>query len=123
LAAGASGAIHHLGPVGAGQVGKTVHNLIHWAEVAAITEALALGQRLGVPVTRLRAALVDAGVDSRTLRELHTMRFTWWRKDLADAAAMADRAGQPLPLARLVDRLMEDVTVERVHALLDDKGW
>jgi len=118
-----SGAIHHLGPVGAGQVGKTVHNLVHWAQIAAITEALALGQRLGVPATRLRAALMDAGVDSRTLRELHLMRFTWWRKDIAYATAMAEAAGQPLPLTRLVGRLMEGVTVDRVQGLLADQGW
>jgi 3-hydroxyisobutyrate dehydrogenase-like beta-hydroxyacid dehydrogenase len=118
-----SGAIHHLGPAGAGQVGKTVHNLVHWAEIAAITEALALGQRLGVPVTRLRSALMDAGVDSRTLRELHLMRFTWWRKDIADATAIAGRAGQPLPLTSVVSKLMQDVTVDRIHALLTDQGW
>jgi 3-hydroxyisobutyrate dehydrogenase-like beta-hydroxyacid dehydrogenase len=118
-----SGAIHHLGPVGAGQVGKTVHNLVHWAEIAAITEALALGQRLGVPVTRLRSALMDAGVGSRTLRELHLMRFTWWRKDIADATAIAGQAGQSLPLTSVVSKLMQDVTVDRVHALLTDQGW
>jgi 3-hydroxyisobutyrate dehydrogenase-like beta-hydroxyacid dehydrogenase len=118
-----SGAIHHLGPVGAGQIGKAVHNLVHWAQISAIVEALALGQRLGVPASRLRAALTDAGVDSRTLRELHLMRFTWWRKDIAYATAMAQGAGQPLPLARLVSQLMEDVTVDRVRDLLADRGW
>jgi len=32
-------AVHHLGPLGAGQVGKTVNNLCHWAQIAAVHEA------------------------------------------------------------------------------------
>ena len=41
-------AVHHLGPLGAGQVGKTVNNLCHWGQLAAIVEALRLGRQLGV---------------------------------------------------------------------------
>src|SRR5262245_41035886 len=41
-------AVHHLGPLGSGQVGKTVNNLVHWGQIAIIHEALLLGQRLGV---------------------------------------------------------------------------
>src|SRR5665811_2050293 len=82
--------VHHLGPIGAGQIGKTVNNLIHWGEVVVITESLALGAKLGVDPSSLRPALIDASVDSRSIRALETMRLTWHAKDLADAMEMAE---------------------------------
>jgi len=118
-----SESIHHLGGIGAGQVGKTVNNLIHWGEIVVITEALALGARLGSDVSRLRPALTDASVDSRTLRELEHMKFTWHAKDLADALEMAADAGMPMPAAELSREQMLAITPERVARLLADLGW
>lgn len=102
--------VTHLGPLGCGQVGKTVNNLLHWATIAAITEAFTLGERLGVPATRLRAALIGGPTDSRTLRELDQFRLTWWAKDLDNAVAMAAAAGMDLPLARQVRAAMPSIT-------------
>lgn len=113
-------AIHHLGPLGAGQVGKTVNNLLHWAQISALTEALTLGQELGVSPSRLRAALMDGPTDSRTLREIEYMRLTWHAKDLANAVAMAETVGQDLPVAMRVRDVMKTITVERIAALLND---
>jgi 3-hydroxyisobutyrate dehydrogenase-like beta-hydroxyacid dehydrogenase len=110
--------VHHLGPLGAGQVGKTVNNLIHWAQIAAITEALELGRRYGLDVPTLRAALMDGPTASRTLRELEQMRFTWHAKDLANAEAMAAAVGLPLPVAETALEVMKGVTVPDVAALL-----
>lgn len=122
LAAFCSG-VHHLGPLGSGQVGKTVNNLVHWATVAALTESLRLGERLGVPGARLRRALTGGPTDSRTLREIEHMRLTWWAKDLANAVAMADDAGEDLPLARTVRELMPTITVAGIAGLLrEDPG-
>jgi 3-hydroxyisobutyrate dehydrogenase-like beta-hydroxyacid dehydrogenase len=113
--------VHHLGPLGAGQVGKTVNNLIHWAQISAITEALELGRRYGLDVPTLRAALMSGPTDSRTLRELEQMRFTWHAKDLANAAAMAEAVELPLPVADTAREVMKSVTVATVAALLDDR--
>lgn len=115
--------VHHLGPLGAGQVGKTVNNLVHWAQISAIDEALRFGQRLGVAPSRLRAALQDGPTDSRTLRELEYMRFTWHRKDLANAFAMAKTVDPPveLPVAATAREAMLDITVDSVAALLSDQ--
>jgi 3-hydroxyisobutyrate dehydrogenase len=116
-------AVHHLGPLGAGQVGKTVNNLCHWAQISAITEALTLGARLGVEPSRLRLALQDGPADSRTLREIQLMRLTWHAKDLANAMAMAQTVSQPMPVAEVVREVMKGISVERVAALLADKEF
>jgi 3-hydroxyisobutyrate dehydrogenase-like beta-hydroxyacid dehydrogenase len=118
-----STSIHHLGGIGAGQVGKTVNNLIHWGEIVVITEALALGAKLGVEVSKLRPALSDASVDSRTLRELEHMKFTWHAKDLADAMAMAADVDAEMPAAELARDRMVGITPERVAKLLADEDW
>lgn len=114
--------VHHLGPLGTGQVGKTVNNLVHWAQISAITEALELGRRYGLSIPTLRAALMDGPTDSRTLRELEQMRFTWHAKDLANAEAMAAAVDLPLPVAGTAREVMKAVTVPGVTALLADDG-
>lgn len=114
--------VHHLGPLGAGQVGKTVNNLVHWAQICAITEALELGRRYGLDVPTLRRALMDGPTDSRTLRELEHMRFTWHAKDLANAEAMACGVGLDLPVAATARAVMETVTVARVAQLLQSRA-
>lgn len=111
-----SATLHHLGPLGSGQVGKTVNNLLHWGEIAVIVEALELGAALGVPAERLRRALYDGPTDGRTLHDLEEFRLTWWAKDLDNAFAMA--AQGELPVARLVHDLMPAITVERLRRML-----
>lgn len=114
-------AVHLLGPLGAGQVGKTANNLVHWAQIAAITEALELARRGGVSVPVLRAALMDGPTDSRTLRELEQMRLTWHAKDLANTADLAARVGLPVPVAETAREVMLGTTVESVARLLRDE--
>lgn len=118
-----SDTIHVLGPLGSGQIGKTVNNVIHWGEIVVITEALALGAKLGLDIATLRPALSDASVDSRTLRELETMKFTWPEKDLLNAFEMAEGVGEPLPTARHVREEMRGITPQRVARLLNENVW
>jgi 3-hydroxyisobutyrate dehydrogenase-like beta-hydroxyacid dehydrogenase len=115
-------AVHHLGPLGAGQVGKTVNNLIHWAQISAITEALGLAAAHGLDVATVRAALRDGPTDSRTLRELERMRFTWWAKDLDNADRMADAVGVRLPVAAVSREVMARTSVADVLDLLGVRG-
>jgi len=117
------GSVHHMGALGTGQVGKTVNNLVHWAQISAINEALRFGQRLGVAPAKLREALKDGPTDSRTLREIEQMRFTWHKKDLANAFAMAQTVEPPieLPVAATAREAMLSITVDSVAALLADK--
>lgn len=110
--------VHHLGSLGAGQVGKTANNLIHWAQIAIIFEAFELARRLGVSPPKLREALKTGPTDSRTLREIEEMRFTWHAKDLANAFSMAAPVDLPLPMAETSRQAMLEITVARFGRLL-----
>jgi 3-hydroxyisobutyrate dehydrogenase-like beta-hydroxyacid dehydrogenase len=112
--------VQHLGELGQGQVGKTVNNLIHWAQIVAIVEALRLGRELGLSPARARAALVHGPTDSRTLREIEQMRLTWYVKDIDNASRMAADVGMQLPVADLARRLMDGITVADIADLLGD---
>jgi 3-hydroxyisobutyrate dehydrogenase-like beta-hydroxyacid dehydrogenase len=112
-------AVHLLGDVGSGQVGKTVNNLVHWAQVSALGQALELGRRLGGDVPRLRAALADSPTASRTLREMHEMRFTWFEKDIANAEEMAAGTGADLSMARTALTFMRGFDIRAARVLLD----
>jgi 3-hydroxyisobutyrate dehydrogenase-like beta-hydroxyacid dehydrogenase len=109
---------HVLGPVGAGQVAKSASNLIHWAEIAAIDEAMRFAAAQGVAPRALRTALEQGGTDSRTLRELELMHFTWYAKDIDTAQRMAADVDVALPVAELSRRLMEVITPASVRDLL-----
>lgn len=111
-------AVHHLGPLGAGQVGKAANNLVHWAQVCAFTEALELARRCGVSVPVLRRALMDGPAESRALRELDQMRLTWHAKDLANIAAMADAVRLEIPVAGTAREVMRGITMSDVARLL-----
>lgn len=117
-------AVHHLGEVGAGQVGKTVNNLVHWAQISAVAQALELGRRLGGDVPKLRAAMQDGPTDSRTLREMDQMRFTWFEKDIANAEEMAAGTGADLSMARTALAFMRTFDIDAALRLLagEDPG-
>lgn len=112
--------VHHLGPLGSGQVGKTVNNLVHWAQISVLAEALELGRRWGVSVPAMRHALMDGPTDSRTLRELEQMRLTWHAKDLANAMTMAEAVDWTLPIGRTSQEVMISITMSRLARLLRD---
>jgi 3-hydroxyisobutyrate dehydrogenase/2-hydroxy-3-oxopropionate reductase len=57
-----------MGPVGAGQATKLANQLIVSANLAAIAEAIALAERLGVDAKRLPEALQGGFADSRPLQ-------------------------------------------------------
>lgn len=110
--------VHLLGPLGAGQVAKTANNLLHWAQVAAITESFELARRYGLSPGELRAALVQGPTDSRTMRELEDFRFTWYAKDIENAQQMAQDVGWPLPGAARSLEAMRRISVQQMAQLL-----
>jgi 3-hydroxyisobutyrate dehydrogenase-like beta-hydroxyacid dehydrogenase len=111
--------VHLLGRLGAGQVAKTANNLMHWAQIAAITESFELARRYGVRAQDLRQALVQGPTDSRTLRELEDFRFTWYEKDIENALLMGQDVAFPLPGAERSLQAMRRITVAKMAWLLE----
>ncbi|MFD7443670.1 NAD-binding protein [Streptomyces sp. NPDC059909] len=110
--------VNHLGPSGNGQIGKTVNNMIHWGQIVSIVEALSLGLELGISPERMRPALYNGPTDSRTLRELEEMRFTWYEKDTDNAISMAAEIDRTLYFNPIVGEFMRGINVKNVAALL-----
>ncbi len=103
--------------VGAGQIAKLANNLILWAGVVAVHEALALAERLGVSPARLRMALQHGSADSYALRALHLINLTWPHKDIEQAMDVASAAGYDLPLTKTVGTLIRALTKEELRRL------
>nr|WP_169576468.1 NAD(P)-dependent oxidoreductase [Nocardioides halotolerans] len=61
--------VTHLGPLGSGQVGKACNQLVNFATMAAIAEAMALGRAFGLDPDALPEAMSGGLADSSMLRE------------------------------------------------------
>ncbi len=111
--------ITHLGPVGAGQEAKAVNQVLVAGCYAAVAEALALGQRLGLPMEEVRQALLGGAAGSWALEHRGGsmlrnefplgFRLRLHRKDLAIALGAAAAAGLRLPVARQVAEMEDDL--------------
>jgi 3-hydroxyisobutyrate dehydrogenase-like beta-hydroxyacid dehydrogenase len=106
-----------IGEVGAGQVAKSVNNILLWACIRADYEALQLGRALGVEPSDLRPALALGSGANRPLAEWGQHRLRWPAKDLEVALALAEEAGLDLPFVRALAPLMTSLTVKELRAL------
>jgi 3-hydroxyisobutyrate dehydrogenase len=102
----------HFGPPGAGTLFKLVNNLFVAVQVAALGEALALAEALGLPMDMVGAAWKDSGVTSivakaklpfMLARNYADTNFAlrWMHKDVGYARQMAEAVGFDLPLGAL----------------------
>jgi 3-hydroxyisobutyrate dehydrogenase-like beta-hydroxyacid dehydrogenase len=106
--------IFHLGPTGAGQVGKMVNNLILWASIAANEEGLKLGAALGVDREELRAALLDSSAANWSLATRPEEKpMPWAEKDMTIVLKEADAARLALPVCGVVKEAIKAVKLER----------
>jgi 3-hydroxyisobutyrate dehydrogenase-like beta-hydroxyacid dehydrogenase len=106
--------IHHLGPAGAGQVGKMVNNLILWACISANYEGLKLGDKLGADLDALQRMLVDSSAQNWALEtriDRHPM--PWAEKDMMIVLAEADAARMSLPLCGSIKEVIKAIKIER----------
>ncbi len=106
--------IFHLGPAGSGHLAKLCNQVITGITYAAVAEALVLGAKGGVDLTRLFETLSVSSGRSRTLEQAgplmlrgtfepaFTVDLAW--KDLECALRAADRLAVRLPLARLAQQ-------------------
>ncbi|PSB38334.1 NAD(P)-dependent oxidoreductase [Aphanothece minutissima] len=108
-----------IGPVGAGQAAKAVNQVLVAGSYAAVAEAMALGQRLGLPMEEVRQALVGGAAGSWALEHRAGamlrgefplgFRLRLHRKDLAIALEAATAGGLELPVAELVAAMEDDL--------------
>lgn len=108
-----------IGPVGAGQAAKAVNQVLVAGSYAAVAEALALGQRLGLPMEEVRQALLGGAAGSWALEHRGGamlrgefplgFRLRLHRKDLAIALEAAAAGGLGLPVAELVAAMEDDL--------------
>lgn len=113
-----SRAVHHVGPLGSGQLAKTVNNMLHWAHCVSNYEALLLGKRYGLDAQKLREILLACPATNGTLELWDDTRFTWPEKDMAIALALAEDGDLPLPLFGQVDQLVRLLSADAVKDLL-----
>ena len=91
----------HTGGVGTAQVAKAANNLVMWACLIANHEALALAQRFGMDVERLREALLTSSAENYALRHWGENTMAWADDDMEIVQAMAHDVGIGLPQADL----------------------
>jgi 3-hydroxyisobutyrate dehydrogenase-like beta-hydroxyacid dehydrogenase len=120
--------ISHLGPVGAGQQAKAVNQVLVAGSYAAAAEAIALAQRLGLPMEALLAALRPGAAGSWALTHRADgmvtghyplgFKLALHRKDLAIAQQAAAAVQLDLPITNQVAS-MEDGLIHRGHGGCD----
>jgi 3-hydroxyisobutyrate dehydrogenase-like beta-hydroxyacid dehydrogenase len=108
----------HLGDIGAGQIAKTINNMLLWACMAANFEALTLAKALGADLPKLVAALGHGSGANWSLSRWGKSTGKWAEKDMDVALDLAQAARVPALLAGLVDQLMKGINQERMKALL-----
>jgi 3-hydroxyisobutyrate dehydrogenase-like beta-hydroxyacid dehydrogenase/SAM-dependent methyltransferase len=106
------GRISHFGPVGTGQQVKAVNQVLVAGSYAAVAEALALGQRLALPMEQVCEALMEGAAGSWALRHRSAnmlggtfplgFRLALHHKDLQIALGAATAAGLELPVSAQV---------------------
>jgi 3-hydroxyisobutyrate dehydrogenase-like beta-hydroxyacid dehydrogenase/SAM-dependent methyltransferase len=104
--------VSHFGPVGAGQRVKAVNQVLVAGSYGAVAEALALGERLELPMQQVCEALMDGAAGSWALRHRSVnmlegrfplgFRLALHHKDLQIALEAAAATGLELPLSARV---------------------
>lgn len=113
--------ITHLGPIGAGMVGKLANNLILGIGRLAIGEAFAMAKKAGISAEDLYATITTCTADSRQLRALegailrgeYPSRTFHGLKDLTAAVDSGRTVKQAMPVAALTREL---------YQLIEDKS-
>ncbi len=108
--------ITHLGPSGAGQLGKATNQIVVANTLVAVSEGLAFAAKSGLPLEPLHAALMGGAASSWMLDVLGqkmiardfapAFAIKHQQKDLAIVLATARKNGVPLPGTALAHQLL-----------------
>jgi len=118
------GSIHHIGPVGRGQQVKAVNQVLVAGSYAAVAEAMALGQRLELPMQQVIEALKTGAAGSWALNHRSGamlegsyplgFKLSLHKKDLGIALEAASSVALDMPITALVEQL-ESELIQRGH--------
>ena len=113
------GSIHHIGAVGRGQQAKAVNQVLVAGSYAAVAEAIALGQRLKLPMPQVIDALKSGAAGSWALNHRSGamlqghyplgFKLSLHRKDLGIALETANSVDLDMPITALVEQLESDL--------------
>ena len=113
------GSIHYFGPVGRGQQAKAVNQVLVAGSYAAVAEAIALGQRLELPMQTVIDALKNGAAGSwalnhrsgAMLQESYPLGFklSLHHKDLGIALEAANGVELDMPITALVEQLESEL--------------
>ena len=108
------GTVHHFGKVGRGQQVKAVNQVLVAGSYAAVAEAMALGQRLQLPMQQVVEALKGGAAGSWALNHRAQgmldgnyplgFKLALHHKDLGIALCSAESVQLELPISRLVQQ-------------------
>jgi 3-hydroxyisobutyrate dehydrogenase-like beta-hydroxyacid dehydrogenase len=102
-----------LGPVGAGQVGKLVNNLLLWVSQTGVSEAMKLADSLGVSPASIQEALMESSGASHALTNWHRRGpMPWAVEDMRMVLEESSRMELSLPLSGVVHELIKQVRRE-----------
>lgn len=95
--------VDHLGPLGAGQVGKALNNFILWSCISVNHEAFTLGKQYGLDQETLRQSLLKSSGENWAMKTWNRKRtMPWAEKDMRIILQMADSHQLPLPMAGFI---------------------
>lgn len=106
--------IVEMGPLGTGQIAKTLNNALLWTSVVANAEVLRMGMRLGIDQATLREALLLSSGSNWALETwLRTRPMPWAEADMEIALELAAEAAVEAPLSGAVGDLIASVKREK----------
>ncbi|MCB4389109.1 NAD(P)-dependent oxidoreductase [Synechococcus sp. MU1617] len=113
------GSIHYMGPVGRGQQAKAVNQVLVAGSYAAVAEAIALGQRLELPMQQVIDALKSGAAGSWALNHRSEamlqgryplgFKLSLHHKDLGIALEAATSVELDMPITALVEQLESEL--------------
>lgn len=106
--------IYRIGPVGSGQVGKMINNMILWACICANNEAFKLAAMYPVDFDILYKMLLDSSASNWAMAtRVDEQPMPWAEKDMMIALTEADRLRVALPLNGTVKEVVKSIKLNR----------
>jgi len=109
----------YLGQAGAGQVARTVNDLLRWASVLAIYDAFSLAQASGADTSTLRDAILAGSGSTRALEQWGSTDVSEARQDLQAAWLLASETGATMPFLQHLEGVAKELYPEQLNTLFN----